>query len=216
MPRAIALRWRVLNALSGRKRVACQATVAPKSCPTTTALGASNSSSIRQDPGLNVGSVLIDRLRPIALALTTHIRGNRIEACIGERIDLVTPRIKAFRKAMAQQDKSTPACSITFRLMPLALMIRPVCLLMTSQMRTDVQHLTFTRCDLLEIIFPSRRRPAWPAAIPRRDQRPLGNLPAAPARGPDNPFFHPCSRSPPMIIGGWIQQGASGNCPRVN
>ena len=52
---------------------------------------------------------MIDRLRPIALAITTHIRGNRMEACIGERIDLVTPRIRAFRKAVAQQSRRTLA-----------------------------------------------------------------------------------------------------------
>src|SRR5258708_26845440 len=50
-------------------------------------------------------SVLIDRLRPVALAVTAHVRGDRMEARRGECIDLVTPGVRAFWKAVAQQNK---------------------------------------------------------------------------------------------------------------
>jgi hypothetical protein len=53
--------------------------------------------------------VRIDRLRPVALAVTAHVGGDRMEACRGERVDLVTPRVPAFRKAVAQQDKGALA-----------------------------------------------------------------------------------------------------------
>jgi hypothetical protein len=49
--------------------------------------------------------VLIDRFWPVALAVTAHVRGDRMEACRGECFDLVTPRVPAFRKAVAQQNK---------------------------------------------------------------------------------------------------------------
>jgi hypothetical protein len=49
--------------------------------------------------------VLIDRLRLVALAVAAHVRGDHMEAGRGERIDLVTPGIPAFRKAVAQQHR---------------------------------------------------------------------------------------------------------------
>jgi hypothetical protein len=49
--------------------------------------------------------VLIDRLRPVALAVTAHIGRDDVESRRGERSDLMAPRIPAFRKAMAQHDQ---------------------------------------------------------------------------------------------------------------
>jgi hypothetical protein len=53
--------------------------------------------------------VLINRLRTVALAVTAHVRGDRMKAVRGERIDLVTPGAPTFRKAVAQQDKRSLA-----------------------------------------------------------------------------------------------------------
>jgi hypothetical protein len=53
--------------------------------------------------------VLINRLRTVALAVTAHVRGDRMKAVRGERIDLVTPGVPTFRKAVAQQDKRSLA-----------------------------------------------------------------------------------------------------------
>src|ERR1700750_2988541 len=49
--------------------------------------------------------VLIYRLGPFALAVAAHVRGNYVEARLSQRIDLVAPRVPAFRKAVAQQNK---------------------------------------------------------------------------------------------------------------
>ena len=49
--------------------------------------------------------VLIDRLGPVALAVTAHVRGNGMEARLSQCNDLVTPGVPAFRKAVAQQNK---------------------------------------------------------------------------------------------------------------
>lgn len=53
--------------------------------------------------------VLIDRLRPVARAVTAHVRGGRMEARRGEGIHLVTPGVRAFWKAVAQQNKRAMA-----------------------------------------------------------------------------------------------------------
>jgi hypothetical protein len=47
--------------------------------------------------------VLVDRLGCIALAIAAHVRRHRVEAGRGERIDLMTPRIPGFGKAVAHQ-----------------------------------------------------------------------------------------------------------------
>ena len=47
--------------------------------------------------------ILIDPLGCVALAIAAHVRRNRVEARRGQRIDLVTPGIPGFRKAVAHQ-----------------------------------------------------------------------------------------------------------------
>ena len=50
-------------------------------------------------------SVLIDRLGPVAFALTAHVGRSGVEACLGQRLDLVTPGVPTFWKAVAEQHK---------------------------------------------------------------------------------------------------------------
>jgi hypothetical protein len=47
--------------------------------------------------------VLIDRLRPVALAIAAHIGRDRMKTRRGERRNLMTPGIPGFGKAVAHQ-----------------------------------------------------------------------------------------------------------------
>jgi hypothetical protein len=89
---------------SGRVSAACEATLAPQSCPTMTAVAAPRASRIADHVADKMqDGVLVDRLRRVALAVAAHIGGDNTEAGGSKRIDLMPPREPGFRKAVHQQ-----------------------------------------------------------------------------------------------------------------
>ena len=53
--------------------------------------------------------VLVDRLGAVGLAVAALVRGDSVEAGIGERGDLVPPRVPALREAVAHHDERAAA-----------------------------------------------------------------------------------------------------------
>jgi hypothetical protein len=53
--------------------------------------------------------VLVDRLRPIALAVAAHVGRDRMEARGGKRAELMAPGIPGFGKAVAQENQRSLA-----------------------------------------------------------------------------------------------------------
>ena len=49
--------------------------------------------------------VLLDLLRTVGLPVAAHVRRDRPKARVGERLELMAPRVPGFRKAVAHQDE---------------------------------------------------------------------------------------------------------------
>ena len=70
--------------------------------------------------------VLVDGVRPVALALAAHVRCHGVESGRGERPELVAPGVRRLGKAVALEHKGPWPCSAMLRLMPLVSTMRCV------------------------------------------------------------------------------------------
>ena len=45
---------------------------------------------------------LVDRLRAVCLTIATHVRRDGMETCLGQRLDLMPPRVPGLRESVTQ------------------------------------------------------------------------------------------------------------------
>src|ERR1043165_7570135 len=97
---------------SGRRRAACQATGAPQSWPATTAVGSPSASSRPTPPpaqGRQGGGGGGGGAGGAPPAPAARVRGHRVVAGLGQRGELVAPRVPRLRKAVAEHHQRSRA-----------------------------------------------------------------------------------------------------------
>ena len=88
---------------SGCSSAICPTTIEPQSWPTNTAFSTpTSSSSAEQVVGEVVDVVVLDRLGPIGLAVAALVRSQHVVAGVGQRGDLVAPRVGQLGEAVAE------------------------------------------------------------------------------------------------------------------